>query len=254
MEEVLVIENLSKFFGGLGAVQNISLTVHKEGLYGIIGPNGAGKTTLFNVIYGLYKPTTGEIKFNGECINGFAPEKIVQKGMARTFQNLRIFHDMTALENVWVAAETSRSKNLPLRLPFSRKLEKLAMERAEQILDLCGLWESAFVKAGSLPYGKLKILEIARALATNPSLLLLDEPVAGLNDVEVIAVAELLRKLKSQHITCLIVEHNMDLVMQECDRVAVLNFGQLIAEGNPEIIQSDAKVIEAYLGNEESGH
>lgn len=251
MEEVLIIENISKYFGGIGAVQKVSLKVHKEGLYGIIGPNGAGKTTLFNVISGLYQPTEGQIKFNGATITGLAPEAIAQKGLARTFQNLRIFKEMTTLENILVAAETSLSAKAPLKLPLSKKLEKQALERAEKILELCQLNDCAFVNAGNLPYGKLKILEIARAVATNPSLLLLDEPVAGLNDVEVIAVAELLRKLKAQKITCLLVEHNMDLVMQECDTVAVLNFGKLIAKGAPEDIQANVKVIEAYLGNEE---
>lgn len=251
---VLKIENISKNFGGISALSNVSFTINKGEIFGLIGPNGAGKTTMFNVITNMFLPTSGEISFLENKITGIKPHEITDKGICRTFQNIRLFSQMTAFENVMVGGHC-RSKAGVMSSVFRTKAQKEEEERmgetAKELLELVGLIDYEDVVSENLAYGQQRRLEIARALASNPKLLLLDEPAAGMNETETDSLFDLIKQVQRRGVTVLLIEHDMPLVMRLCDRIAVLNFGKMLAEGTPEEIQNNQEVIEAYLGSEE---
>jgi branched-chain amino acid transport system ATP-binding protein len=249
---LLKIDGLSKFFGGLKAVNDFHLTLSPGEIVGLIGPNGAGKTTVFNLITGLYKPTEGSVWFAGENITGLPPYKVMQKGIARTFQNIRLFKNISVLDNVRVVFNFRIGYNFfdaVVRAPrFFREEDALTAE-ALSILEVLNLDRRALDVAGSLPYGDQRRVEIARALAGKPKLLLLDEPAAGMNPAEVARMVELIRFVKERfNLTVLLIEHQMGLVMNLCERIVVMDFGQIIAEGTPAEIRTNPRVLEAYLG------
>lgn len=249
---VLEVRSLSKSFGGLKAVNDFHLTIEEGEIVGLIGPNGAGKTTVFNLITGLYKPTGGQIIFSGENITGLPPYIIAQRGIARTFQNIRLFKGNTVLDNVRAVAHPRIRYNLLdafLRTPrFTREEERVTRE-AMDLLEALNLSGKAGEKAGNLAYGEQRRLEIARALAARPRLLLLDEPAAGMNPAEVRRMVELIRTIKEKFkLTILLIEHQMGMVMNLCERVVVMDFGQVIATGTPAEIRHNPLVLEAYLG------
>lgn len=255
MMALLKTDHLGIQFGGLKAVDNFNFEIEKDQLFGLIGPNGAGKTTIFNLLTGVYKPTTGTITFNGNEIQGMAPTQITKNGIARTFQNIRLFKDMSVIDNVKVGLHYSQKYNLlapVLKLPSYYKAEEAIEEMALSLLRVFDLEEFAYVKASNLPYGKQRKLEIARALATSPKLLLLDEPAAGMNPTETQELMDTIKTIREKfNIAILLIEHDMKLVMGVCEKIYVLNFGTELAVGTPEEIQNNPDVIAAYLGTDE---
>ena len=253
-ETVLKIENLGISFGGLKAVQNLNLEIKEKQLYGLVGPNGAGKTTVFNMITGVYKPTTGSFYLNGENLTGKSQETINHKGIARTFQNIRLFNNMTVIRNVMVGLHNQPEYKCSMftsmfRLPRHFKVEKAMRQRAKEILEVVGLLEERNNLACNLPYGKQRKLEIARALATNPKLLCLDEPAAGMNPHETQELMDIIRLIREQfNVTILLIEHDMKFVSGLCDELTVLNFGTVLAQGETKAALQDPEVIRAYIG------
>lgn len=249
---MLNIRDLTKAFGGLLAVSDFDMAVPEGGLYGLIGPNGAGKTTVFNMITGVYTPTEGEVRFDGNSITGLKPYEITRAGIARTFQNIRLFQNMSVLDNVRTAYHTHAEYNLVeavSRLGRFGKRERQLTERAQDFLGVFGLYGRQHELAKNLPYGEQRRLEIARALAAQPELLLLDEPAAGMNPNETEQLMALIRFIHQEFdLTVLLIEHQMRVVMGICEWITVMDFGQVIARGTPRAIQNDEKVIEAYLG------
>ena len=251
---VLKTENLGISFGGLKAVQDLNLEIREGQLYGLVGPNGAGKTTVFNMITGVYKPTTGKFWLDGENLTGKKQETINHKGIARTFQNIRLFNNMTVISNVLVGLHNQPEFKCSmlssiLRLPRHFKTEKAMRDRAKEILRIVGLEEERNNLSCNLPYGKQRKLEIARALATNPKLLCLDEPAAGMNPHETEELMDIIRHISSEYkITILLIEHDMKFVSGLCDEITVLNFGTVLAQGTPDVALNDPEVIKAYIG------
>lgn len=253
---LLEIKNLYKSFGGLSAVLDFNIHLQEKELVGLIGPNGAGKTTVFNLMTGVYKPDEGNIVFKGQNLAGLPPYAICKRGMARTFQNIRLFNDLTVLDNVRIALHKDVNYALMsavLRLPRFFKGEREMEDKALQLLKLFHLDHKSGEIASNLPYGEQRRLEIARALATQPQLLILDEPAAGMNPQETAELMELIRSVREKfNLSILLIEHDMSLVMGVCERIYVLDYGQVIAEGTPEEIRNNKRVIEAYLGEEVS--
>ena len=253
MNVLMETKGLCRYFGGVRAIHDLDLEVHEGLIQAVIGPNGAGKTTLFNVVSGILSPTSGSVFFKGTPIGNLVPHRIAGMGVTRTFQNLQLFSEMTVLENVMVGMHL-RSKGgfvaSALKLPWLWKEERRIRANSMEILEFTDLAEYASVVAGSLPFGRQRILEIARALGAGPRLLMLDEPAAGLNNRETSVLSELIGRIRKRGITILLVEHDMNLVMEISERVTVLDQGEKIAEGDPEMIRNDEKVLKAYLGEE----
>jgi len=251
-EVTLEIKDLCKNFGGLKAVKDFSMTIRKGDLAGLIGPNGAGKTTAFNLITGIYVPTSGSIAFRGENLAGLSPFEITQRGIARTFQNIRLFPSLTVLDNVRIAYHAHAGYGMVdafLHTPKFFAKENELTERAQEFLSVFNLHTRQGEIARNLPYGEQRRLEIARALAANPYLLLLDEPAAGMNPNEIVSLMELIHFIRDRFaLTILLIEHQMRVVMGMCEHITVMDFGEVIARGNPEEIQNNPRVVEAYLG------
>ena len=251
---VLEMQNVEKNFGGVRAIDNFSVTLEPGKIHGLIGPNGAGKTTIVNTITGIYAPDSGKIIFNGTDITGSAPHRVAQLGIGRTFQNIRLFSNLSVLSNVVIASNLDATYNLADAMFKTKKYkerEKHLEEKAMDLLEVVGLADKANEQASSLPYGHQRKLEIARAMALDPKLLLLDEPAAGMNAEESAELVSFVRQIRDRFdITILMIEHHMDVVSNLCDHVTVLNFGKTICVGTPEEVKSDPEVIRAYLGGE----
>ncbi len=248
---MLTIQNLSKSFGGVHAVQDVSFSIKEGAIHSVIGPNGAGKTTLFNLITGVYTPTKGEILLRGENVAGLSPDQLARRGMSRTFQNLQVCMNMTALDNVMVGAHLRLNQSLfaaMLRLPSLRRADVACRDEAAQLMDFVGVGRYIDAEASQMPYGALKRLEIARALAARPKVLLLDEPAAGLNHTETGEIEALIRKVAQSGVTVVLVEHDMKLVMNLSDHILVLDYGKKLAEGSAAEVRANPDVVAAYLG------
>ncbi|MGA7826547.1 MAG: ABC transporter ATP-binding protein [Geobacteraceae bacterium] len=248
---MLRVENITQIFGGITALRDVSFSVAKGEIKGVIGPNGAGKTTLFNVISGIYRQTSGNVFLADTKISRFPPERLARRGMVRTFQNVELFGRMTVLENVMIGLHTkSRSGILAsaLKLPRAIREERRIRQKAFDCLEFAGITEHAADTADNLPFGKCRLLEIARAMALDPAIILLDEPAAGLNARETADLGHLIERIRGTGVTVVLVEHDMELVMDICDSILVLNLGEKLAEGTPLEIQENQKVVTAYLG------
>lgn len=250
---MLEVSGITQIFGGVTALEDVSFSICKGDITGVIGPNGAGKTTLFNIITGIYSQTAGRVTLNDTDVSGLPPEKLACLGMVRTFQNIELFGGMSVLDNVMVGRHTRSSSGLlacSLRMPWSRTEESCIRAAALTWLEFTGITDLADVTAANLPFGQGRMLEIARALAVEPSIILMDEPAAGLNSHETLELARLIQRIRDLGITVVLVEHDMELVMEICDRIVVLNLGRKLAEGTPREIQENKEVIAAYLGDE----
>ena len=253
MKELLQLQHVTQRFGGLVAVSDVNLDVHENEIVGLIGPNGAGKTTIFNVVTGIYDPTEGKVLFDGKEITGKKVHEITKCGMARTFQNIRLFSELSVLDNVKIGMHIQVKSDLVsamFRLPRRNKAEKEVTEKCLELLKLTGLASKADDRAGSLPYGSQRRLEIVRAMATGAKLLLLDEPAAGMNEQETQDLMDFIRILKDKGYAIFLIEHDMKLVMNICERIYVQNHGVVIANGTPDEVRTNQEVIDAYLGQE----
>lgn len=251
MSVLLESKDVSKYFGGVKAVNNVDMRIEKGEIFGIIGPNGAGKTTFFNVCSGVFPPTNGLVYLNGEQITGMTPSQIAKRGMARTFQNIKLFNYMTVLENVKIGFHMHTKTNVFDAIMHNKTFkhdEEFAIEEGKKVIERVGLTEFMDVQAGNLAYGVQRRVEIARALALNPEILLLDEPAAGMNPNETQDLLEFVKKLNEDGYTIAVIEHDMKFVMNLCTKIMVLNFGTKISEGTPDVIKNDQKVHEAYFG------
>ncbi|OGR26385.1 MAG: high-affinity branched-chain amino acid ABC transporter ATP-binding protein LivG [Desulfuromonadales bacterium GWD2_54_10] len=250
---MLEVSGITQIFGGVTALEDVSFSINKSDITGVIGPNGAGKTTLFNIITGIYTQTAGKVILEGRDVSGLPAERLAPLGMVRTFQNIELFGGMTGLENVMVGMHTRSSCGLlacSLKMPWAMKEESRIRAGALRWLEFAGIADLADVVAGNLPFGQGRLLEIARSLAVEPRIILMDEPAAGLNSQETLGLARLIRSIRDMGITVVLVEHDMELVMDICDRIVVLNLGKKLAEGTPREIQDNHEVIAAYLGDE----
>lgn len=251
---MLEVSGITQIFGGVTALEDVTFRVNRGDITGVIGPNGAGKTTLFNIITGIYTQTSGKVVFEDKDISGLPPEKLARLAMVRTFQNIELFGGMTVHENVMVGMHTKSSSGLlscALKMPWSISEERRIRNDSMKWLEFTGITDLAEVEAGNLPFGKGRLLEIARALAVEPRIILMDEPAAGLNSQETQGLARLIKKIRDLGITVVLVEHDMELVMDICDRIVVLNLGRKLAEGTPREIQENPEVIAAYLGDDD---